>query len=625
MSQAPIAAELINIQHPLYDEVKMVKYRLLMKSGRDFLESYLHQHANEEDDAFLDRKAISYVPAFAKEAVSEVLHSMFQRLHDVTREGGSDSFQACISGEQGGVDGEGRSMTNFIGAKMLPELLFMGRVGVCVDNVSDVGYTRADVKGHPYLYIYKDEDILNWTVNANDPEFLQTLLVRDTFPVLNEWGLPAELKPRYRLYQLQSNGVLLSMFDESGNELPAFSEEVIMSEGIVIQPTHQKLLKIKHIPIVLVELSDSLLVDVADYQIALLNLASSDIYYAWASNFPFYTEMYDPFHENFKQKVADVPADFEPPADPLVDDVLPEDEILLQTANFAVRRTRVRPEPQTDTAQISVGPTSGRRYPKGTERPSFIHPSPEPLRASMDKEEQLKYEIRQLVYLAITNLQPKMASAASKEMDNQGLEAGMSYIGLEAEAAEIKIARLWSEFDQSESVAIVTYPETYDLKTNDERRKDAEELRKLQSAVPSRTFQKQVSKDISHTMYGSRLAIETLNKIDKEIENSKVPTADPEVLKNDHEAGFVSDATASEGRGYEPGEAKQAAIDHGERLARIKLSQSAQSTVNNPAARGLKDESGMPMSDATNEKANSQNHYQEKSGRGDAPRNVMGD
>lgn len=599
-------------RHPTYTEIAYSKFRYVAISGRAFIDKYLERHEKEDPAAFASRKALSYCPSFAKEAVLEVAHAMFQRLHDVTREGGSATYLSCVEGEAGGVDGEGSSMTNFMGRKVLEELLFMGRVGVFVDNVTINGPTKADVKGHPYCYIYTAENILNWTTDPNRPEYFTALLLRDIYPELDSMGLPMQIVPRYRLYQKVSEGILVTLFDEAGKEKPFF----IDPSGNKVA---SKLLKLDHIPFCMGDIGSSLLQDTADYQIAHLNLASSDIWYAWASNFPFYVEMYDPFQQQFLKQRPEKAADFVTP--PGFEGLLgTEEEIVAQTVEFSVSKTKPQRAPQNDAAEITVGPSTGRRYPKGTERPSFIHPSSEPLRASIEKEEQLKFEIRQLVFLAVSNLQAKMASAESKAFDNQGLESGLAFVGLECETIERFIVRAWHEYEgKQDSPTKVVYPEQYSLKSDDERRKDAEEMRKLQTAVTSRSFQKRVQKDITRILYGSRLPLKELQKFDKEIDNAKAPTADPETIKMDHEAGFVSNATASEARGYEPGEAVKAAQDHADRLARIQKAQTP-AQVENPAARGIPDQSGSPDLDAESEKEGSQDHYQDKGGRGNAQR-----
>ena len=47
------------------------------------------------------------------------------------------------------------------------------------------------------------------------------------------------------------------------------------------------------IPFVLLDIGDSMIKDVVNHQIALLNLGSSDVNYALKSNFPFYIEQKD--------------------------------------------------------------------------------------------------------------------------------------------------------------------------------------------------------------------------------------------------------------------------------------------------------------------------------------------
>lgn len=601
-------------RNPTYNNANFTKFRYVKVGGRPFIEQYLEKHEKEDPSVFQHRKNLSYCPSFAKEAVLEVAHAMFQRLHDVTREGGSKTYLTCVEGEMGGMDGEGSSMSNFMGRKVLEELLFMGRVGVFIDSVPISGPTKADVKGHPYCYIYTAENILNWTTDPNRPEFLTALLLRDVYPELDPNGLPMQSVPRYRLYQKVDNGIRVTLFDEKGVAKPYFTDP----SGAMVS---SKLLNLEHIPFCMGDIGTSLLQDTADYQIAHLNLASSDIWYAWASNFPFFTEQYDPYQQQFLKQRPEKAADFEPP--PGFEDILgTEEEIVAQTVEFSVSKKLPPRSPQNDAHEITVGPSTGRRYPKGTERPAFIHPSSEPLRASIEKEEQLKFEIRQLVFLAVSNLQAKMASAESKAFDNQGLESGLAFVGLECETIERFIVRSWHEYEgQQDDQTKVVYPEQYSLKSDDERRKDAEEMRKLQTAVTSRTFQKRVQKDIVRILYGSRLSQKELAVFDKEIDASKAPTADPATIQIDHEVGLVSDATASEARGYEPGEAAKAAEDHAKRLIRIQQSQT--SPNQNAAARGIPDQSGSPSEDAEDEKTNSQDHYQDKGGRGNASKTMV--
>ena len=82
---------------------------------------------------------------------------------------------------------------------------------------------------------------------------------------------------------------------------------------------------------------------------------------------------------------------------------------------------------------VRVGVTQGITYPMEAQRLGFINPSPDPLMASMKLQDSLKADIRSLVNLAVESLATR-GSAESKAMDNQGLEAGLSFIGLVLES-----------------------------------------------------------------------------------------------------------------------------------------------------------------------------------------------
>ena len=83
-------------------------------------------------------------------------------------------------------------------------------------------------------------------------------------------------------------------------------------------------------------------------------------------------------------------------------------------------------------------------------------------------------EIRQLINLADTKIDPTRASAESKKMDMGGLEAGLSYIGLELEYGERQIQEIWSMYENSKNIATINYPERYDLRSDADRREEAE-------------------------------------------------------------------------------------------------------------------------------------------------------
>jgi len=539
-----------NMVHPEYSANLSAwqKFRYTFTGGKAFVEEYLERFSSREDwNDFRDRKKMSYCAAHAKAAVMDIKNAIYQRMVDIQRTGGADTYQAAIGGEDNGVDYTGNSMNGFVGRLVLPELLSMAKVGIYVDkDPLPQNPTRLDTEGiRPYIYIYKAEEIKSWTITKNGE--LVSLLLADTRPKIDEiTGLTVQTEKSYRHLKLTNSGVEVVIYDLNGEE------------------KERQTLALTQIPFVIAELSQSLLVDVADYQIAMTNLASSDINYTLKSNFPFYTEQFDIAVEmaNLRKAYANDTAGTED-----------GEKVSADTAN---------------KNQIELGTAQGRRYPKGVERPEFIHPSPEPLLASMKKQDQLKDEIRQLVNLAVSGLQPVRASAESKQEDNRSLEAGLSYIGMELQYAEERIANIWNEYESYKGETKVTYPSNYSLKTDEDRRKEAKENIELIPNIPSKTYQKEVAKETITTLVGHRVSTEELKVMHDEIDKAEVIVIDPDILKSDIEQGLVTVETASIARLYPKGEAEKAKKEHAERIARIQMAQT------DPAARGVDDASADP-------------------------------
>lgn len=500
-------AELV---HPDYNSHKDAweKYRLTLESGREFIEKYLVKFTIREDDAeFGNRKAITYCPAHAKAAVIDIKNAIFQRMFDVVRMGGPISYSSSV--KDGCVDQFGHDMNTFIGSVILPELLAMGKVGIFVDKpVLEAGSSRLDAKGiRPYLYYYTAESIKAWSYDNFGQ--LTTVLLQDSSPVADEeTGLIIRYSESYRLISKRNGAVDVTFYDKDGNV------------------TGGSALKLTKLPFVIVSIKQSLLVDVADYQIALMNLGSSDMNYSLKSNFPFYVE-----------------------------------QVNMTTA--------------TNEKRIKVGGSHGRTYPAGLERPSFINPDPGPMTVSMEKQARLETEIRKLVNLAVRNLTQAKQSAESKRKDDEGLEAGLSYIGAELQSAEREIARIWCEYEGSKEDVKIQYPTNYSLRTDADRREEAKELRELSSTVPSITFQREISKRVATLTIGHTIPETELSKIYQEIDNSEVVVTDPDTIRTDVELGLLGNELASKLRGYPPGEVAKANKDHADRAARIVLAQTS--------------------------------------------------
>jgi hypothetical protein len=542
--------DISTLRHPNYDASDWEKWRLTYESGREFILEYLKKFsARESDDDFTTRRDISYVPAFAKAAVNDVKDSIFQRIADVTREGGSKTYLDAIKGKNGGIDLAGTTMNSFIGRNILSELLTMKKVGVFIDMPRVEIKTLSDQSNiRPYIYSYKAEDILNWSVDLKNKSIFTKLLLRDNVFELDEWtGLPINTEERFRFMWTRGENILVQFFNIHG-PIDRFNQP-----GIDVIS-----LNLTEIPFVLFEISDSLLRDVADYQIALLNLASSDIAFSLNSNFPFYVEQFDPRIDNLYTR--------------------PESGVEIVQSG------------EKDNSQIAkgyevtVGTMTGRRIPKGLEMPRYIHPSPETLQASMLKQDELKKDIRMLIKLAISNLTPTMASAESKSFDERSLEAGLSAIGLELEHGERNIAKYWQMYEDKNEPPTIKYPQKYSLQSDKDKREEAKELFSSIKNSPSITYKREALKIASLKLLGAKVSTQVAEKIINEIEQSSIIYSDPNELNRDVELALIDLESASRAKGYPEGVVEKAKDDHADRLRRIAESQGQ--------ARGVPDLSG---------------------------------
>lgn len=555
-------AGLIQARHPNYasNMGDWEKWRLTYDGGDAFRERYLKKMSTREThEDFRSRKELTPVPAFAKAAVNDIRNSIFQRMRDIIRIDGSTSYSASIEGRLGGVDRRGSTMNAFLGQQVLGDLLVMGMVGIYVDNSRlDDQPTLAGVSPnqHPYIYAYSREDILSWsTVSPEQPHEFSSLLLRDTIIEHDQrFNLPEKQSVRYRHLWLENGGVMAQYYDADGN------------------PTDDPVrLKLTRIPFVMLDIGDSLLKDVCDYQIALLNLVSSDISYAHKANFPFYTEQRDQRGAGQHLKTA-----------------ASEDG----TATAGGQRS--------GDHDVTVGTIHGRSYDLGTDRPQYIAPPTEPLLASMKLQDKLEGDIRRIINLAVQTLATR-ESAESKQLDNQGLEAGLSYIGLVLEQGERKIAEFWSDYEGGGQRAHIKYPESYSLKSESQRIDEADKLGKFMSRLPGRSVKRELAKSMVSSLLNGKIPVERINQIHAEIDASDFTTSDPETIIAAKENGLVGERTASVALGFADEEYLQAREDHVERLKRLAETQG----VTNPAARGADDLDPDPAKAGKDEKAES--------------------
>lgn len=562
------------LMHPEYliKVFEWTKFRFVQRGGDQFVERYVEKFSDAEADAdFQRRKRITPIAGFAKAAIVDVRNSIYQRFDAIIRKGGTTSWEQAVSGKVGGVDLKCSTMNHFIGTEVLEEYLFMGKVGIYVDNYAiDERRTLKDRKHqHPYVYIFPAEDIRNWEYYLRDEEYklkkvLLRLRIEETEP---EFQLVEALTERYRLYWVDEDLDVVKCveFDDLGKPIHRDGTPALTFDDAV------QVLDIPEIPLVIMDMRSPLLSDIANHQIAATNMESADVGYALRANVPFYVEQYDQKFE------------------------------LLANQNATTEAS----EDGTNPDRIRIGATDGRRYPMGAEQPDFIHPSPEPLKVSMEKQKALKDDIRALVNLALSNIKSRYGSAESKELDERGLEAGLSAIGLELEYAERKIAEIWNYYEDSEAEITVNYPRRYSLKSDEERRKDAEQLSKSAYAVSSPRFNKAIQQQIAEILLCGKIPDSELQAIMSEIEGAKFPTADPVQIRSDVEAGLVSRKGASKARGYPEGEAEIAAEEKKQRELEIQKAQAKGFGAGAPdpeAAKAEKEQSQNPDNNPDGEK-----------------------
>lgn len=553
---------LAGIRHPDYldDSIYWEHYRDTYNGGHYFRRKYLKKFSSEErSDDFQRRLEMTPIPSFAKQALNEVRNSIFQRLPDVTRLGGTPRYSEAM---RRNVDRKYTPMNKFIGVDVLTELLVIGRVGIYVDAPAVLPTTLADNQQNPYLYTYPVEDILSWVeeTEENLGQF-KSVLLRDRVieydDSVSSIELPSGRGQRFRLiYRDDFGDVRVKMFDEDENIIWMDNSD---EDGSVK-------LNLPFVPFIMPDIGDSLLKDVWTYQVALLNIASGAVNFDISSNVPFLTIQED-----------------------------------LRTAGSHLKRPVPTPgvEPNNQVSKeniVRTGSTRGQYYDRGTDRPEFIAPPSDPLKASLEHQAKLQDDIRHLVNLAVqSKAGSRTESAAAKKVASQSFEAGLSFIGTVLEAAEQQIAYIWSFYEDSVSPqpASINYPSSYSVKSDEERMEESVKLLNIADRTPSNLAKKTAYKKVVSLLLEGCVSNQVIERIHAEIDNARYTRSDMEFVLEAREAGLLSDETAAEALGINPVEVEQAAEDHAERLRRIAISQmpggGAAASLENPAGRGIPD------------------------------------
>lgn len=546
------------ILHPEYSFMsnRWREWRLCYESGQYYIDNYLQWFKYEKKERYNERKAMTYVPAFAKEGVNEVRNAVWGRLNDVQRSGGDESYAKATVGLVGGVDRRRSAMNDFIGRIVLPEMLTMRRIGVWVDMPALApGITKASLKPsvHPYLCWYPVESIRSWSTDE-EGKLTRVLLKQSNFGHDEATGLP--MSGNVDSYRLAWIG-------DPDKEEPGVHvrEEIGADKEMRVK---EYVLDLDEIPFFQFEIEHSLLEDVCGHQRALLNIESSDVAWITQANFPIWTQQND--SKTGSQAIRAAQQQNKPPIP------RPGTDFNSMPIVPGVPAGQAKEAQDAKSPEVTVGPTTGIGYPAGLERPGFVNPSSEPLTASMAKQLAIKEDIRRLLHLSVATLDPQMASAESKDMDDRGLQNGLQAIAAALKKGEQAIAHFWSAYMGGKE-AHIEYPLEWSMQTESGRRKDAKELIELRDEVPSTTFRKTVAKQVASKLVGHKVAPEVLEKVYSEIDAAEYVSANIDDVALDIQSGVLSKATGSVIRGYPEDEAEKAVEEQAEQLRITAISQ----------------------------------------------------
>jgi hypothetical protein len=315
----------------------------------------------------------------------------------------------------------------------------------------------------------------------------------------------------YENRQLKS----LSFSDEIG-------QHVFTTSGLTISYNGEPVTELPGIPCVIFNLKQSLMHDIWRHQVVLMNMEVADTFYVMEANFPHYT----------RQRDMRTEGTYKLPGDP-----------------------------------VKTGVTKGETYDKELDRPGYVHPSPDPLYASMRKEDQIKDEMAKLIDVSIS------------ELGGEGVDSGLAAIAAELERGESQLGDMYSKFLLCGDFT-VKYPTVFTIRTREARLEEAEKQIKLMAAVPSTTFRKEVCKQAVRAMLLGEISAETISSIEQEIDNLPIVLQDPETLVKHIDAGIIDRVTGAIASGYTAECAVKANEEYKDRMQHILLAQSTKADVN---------------------------------------------
>lgn len=511
--------------HKLHDRRDWLNWRFCFEGGRHFRERFLKQFQGKEDQIdFLRRRDFTPIPAYAKREIKAVKNSISSRLRDVIRTEGSDQWRDAVDGNGRGVDLRGSGMNSFLSMRIISEMLVMRQVGILVDAPTGDFESLADIPPtfQPYLNRFTVEEmpILVPAPEWSESDWSSVLLESNTqrFNLMTGKNECVKTFRYYWLDEFRDGRVSFIKLNEAGAPISEIIE-----------------LSITQIPLVVMEIEQSLMEDVCEHQIALLNMISADTSYAIDANYSFLTRQRG--HDGLGAHL------------------------------------------ESDKKEtIKTGSLRGLWYGKGQDRPGFISPPTKPLNASLELRRELKTEVHELVRGSLA------------DMGDGDVDAGLSVIGNTLATGERRLWDHWVIFEESREsrrqIPRIKYPSSWTIKTDAERLQESTEFMRLANVMVGQKNKKRMSKRAADIMHRGCVSTDELKAIMTEIDNAPFAISDPEVTFRAKKEGLVSVDTGSLALGYDPGEAEKAKQDAAERAAMVVA---AQADADAGAARGNPD------------------------------------
>lgn len=521
------------------------EWREAYEGGRIFRDRYLKKFSDREDHQEWTRRVeTTPIQSFAKRAINRVRDNLALRFVDIIRRGGPKSYQEAVDGKGRGVDNRGSSMNDFIQAKILSDLLVIGRVGVMVDAPALQGKTAADAMNfQPYIYTYPVEQILDMTkAESNKESDFEAVLLCDHVRTRDPKNGKTKFEKRYKYLWLdeQTGKVNLQYIDMKGKPVG----EVVRSE-------------LTAIPFVMFDIKQSFMQDISTHQIALLNLSSTITNYALEANFPLFRKQEDgnPFGEENAHpggKVGD----------------------------------------QQGPSQTGV--RKGIKYGLKMNPPDFTAPPTGPMTESREYAKDLERQIFELVDAIVAELDPKGGGS---------MDAGLAYLGGRLQSGEARIADHWSAFENSTDIPVIKYPEEWRIRPLVERLEEIEKATSVIFKFPGREPKQIMAAHFFTRLMRGAITSEELETCTKAIKDSDLATSDSDLILALKEQGALDTETVLIALGVDEKKAKEIATKaNDERAERMAETQKAQMEMN-AAGRGADDFVADPLAGSKEKEA----------------------